>query len=221
MLLVQNISKEYSGGIVALKDVCFDVSDGEFCYLIGHSGAGKSTLIRLILRDEVPTAGKISFNNVDVSALPDDYLGAYRQQIGVVFQDYKLIPTKTVFDNVAFAMEVLGKSPSEITDAVEHALESVDLKDRNTLYPKQLSGGEQQRVAIARAIVNEPILLITDEPTGNLDKKTAMDIVALLKQINSRGTTVVTATHDIEIMKAADEHVIELKDGQIVKDEFI
>lgn len=218
MLKVQNVSKKYPGDIVALDNVSFTIEDNEMCYLTGHSGAGKSTLFRLILREEKPTDGKIIFNNLEISSLPYDYLDVYRQQIGVIFQDYKLIQTKNVFENVAFALEIIGVPQKEIEKRTNEALERVLLTQRMKLYPYQLSGGEQQRAAIARAIVNKPLFILADEPTGNLDSDTAMTIIDLLKEINKEGTEILIATHDFDLIKRVDGRILTLKNGKLLNE---
>ncbi|MBN1373883.1 ATP-binding cassette domain-containing protein [Candidatus Dojkabacteria bacterium] len=219
MLQIKNVSKQYPGNIFALSNISFNVDSGELCYLIGHSGAGKSTLVKLILREESPTEGAIQFNDVLVSELPDDYIQAYRQQIGIVFQDYKLIKTKTAIENIIFAMEVTGRDGSEIKSKGFQLLEAVGLKGKENLYPEQLSGGEAQRVSIARAIANDPVIVIADEPTGNLDFRTSLGILDLLEEIRKTfNTTIIVATHDMEIVSNGGGHVIELKDGKLIRD---
>lgn len=199
----------------ALKDVTLTISETEFCYIVGHSGCGKTTLFRLILREETPTDGKIFFKDIEITALPDDYLSMYRQKLGVVFQDYRLIQTKTVYENVAFAMEVVGKDNKAIANKVPEILERVGLDGKEKTYPQQLSGGEQQRVAIARAIINDPLLLIADEPTGNLDIDTSLGILDLLEDINSTGTTIVVATHNTELLNRKKRKTIVMDHGTV------
>lgn len=199
----------------ALKDVTLTISETEFCYIVGHSGCGKTTLFRLILREEAPTDGKIFFRDIEVTSLPEDYLSMYRQKLGVVFQDYRLIPTKTVFENVAFAMEVVGKDNKSIAKKVPEILDRVGLISKSQVYPQQLSGGEQQRIAIARAIINDPLLLIADEPTGNLDLETSIEILELLESINHTGTTVVIATHNTELLNRKKRKTIVMDHGTI------
>lgn len=215
MLSLQNISKKYGNDMWALKDVTLTISETEFCYIVGHSGCGKTTLFRLILREEAPTDGKIFFRDIEVTSLPEDYLSMYRQKLGVVFQDYRLIPTKTVFENVAFAMEVVGKDNKSIAKKVPEILDRVGLISKSQVYPQQLSGGEQQRIAIARAIINDPLLLIADEPTGNLDLETSIEILELLESINHTGTTVVIATHNTELLNRKKRKTIVMDHGTI------
>ena len=189
MIHIQEISKFYKPDIIALKDVTFDIDTGEFMFLVGPSGAGKSTLIRLIIKQELPTQGTIIFDDTDVMKLEKSLLPYYRQQIGVVFQDYKLIRSKTVRENIEFALEITGKTDKEIKETTDSLLEVVALTDRQQLFPDQLSGGEKQRAGIARALANDPKLLIADEPTGNLDPETSFEIADILESVNKWGTT--------------------------------
>lgn len=219
MIDFRRVSKFYTPDIVALKDISFSITDGEFLFMVGHSGAGKSTLIRLLIRQELPSEGEIVFDQIDVSKLSHEMLPAYRQQIGVVFQDYKLLETKTIMENLEFALEITGKDDKEVKETAEYLLEVVKLTDRLNLFPQQLSGGEKQRAGIARALANDPVLLIADEPTGNLDPETSVDIIEILQKINDWGTTVLIATHDKDIVDMLQKRVIRLEDGQVVSDQ--
>ena len=196
----------------------FSIDQGEFVFLTGHSGSGKTTLLRLLLRELKPTEGKIYFNEEDLSELSVKKVAKHRQKVGVVFQDYKLLPKLTVYENVAFAMEVLGYDKKEIRKRVLEVLDLVGLKNKVRQYPDQLSGGEQQRVVIARAIVNKPKLLICDEPTGNLDPDTSMEIMKVLEQINAMGTTIIMATHDRDIVDRMKKRVVILDHGRLARD---
>ena len=203
----------------ALKNISFEVAKGEFLLIIGKSGAGKTTLIRLLESEEKPTFGKIFYNNEDISKIKTSKLPIYRRKLGVIYQDYKLLPQMNVFENVSFAMMVTGKSDSEIRDSVPKTLEIVDLIDKINNFPNQLSSGEKQRLAIARAIVNQPEVILADEPTGNLDCYFALDIVHLLEKINRLGTTVILATHDRDLVNHLRKRVITLEDGEIIRDD--
>jgi cell division transport system ATP-binding protein len=214
-----NVSKKYDKGIIALSNINFEIESGEFVFIVGPSGAGKSTLIKLLLKEEEPTSGTIIVNKKDITKMKRKEIPYLRRSMGVVFQDFRLLPNKTVFENVAFAMEVVGAHPKEIRRKVPMVLSLVGLSDKADQYPQQLSGGEQQRVALARAIVNEPSILIADEPTGNLDPDTSWEIVKLMAEINKRGTTVVMATHAKDIVDAMKKRVIALEKGNIVRDE--
>lgn len=218
MIHLDHVSKFYRGDIVALKDVTFDIDSGEFLFLVGPSGAGKSTLVRLLIREEVPTEGSIIFDDTDITRIEKRLLPFYRQQIGVVFQDFKLIDIKTIRENIEFALEITDKSDDEIDETSQSLLELVGLEDRQNLFPPQLSGGEKQRAGIARALANEPKLLIADEPTGNLDPATSTEIMKILETINSWGTTVLIATHDRDVVDAMKKRVIRLEDGEIACD---
>lgn len=218
MLTFQQVTKKYSNGRVALDNVSFHIDEGEFVFLVGASGAGKSTAIRLIIRQETPTSGDILFEGIKVNKLKGDRLARYRRDIGIVFQDFKLLSARTVAENVAFVLEVSGKPYSFIKKAVDYVLDLVGLSDKRDAFPATLSGGEQQRVAIARAIVTEPKMLIADEPTGNLDRNNAWDIIQLFNKINNWGTTVVIATHDTEIVDSLNKRVIRFENGRLVRD---
>ncbi len=219
MIRTETVSKTYKTGAKALQDVSIDIAKGEFVFVVGPSGSGKSTLIRLILREEDPTQGRIYVAGKDIgkmSAWKTPYL---RRNIGTVFQDFKLLPDRTVYDNVGFALEVIGKPKHVIQSRVPQILQLVGLGDKLENYPDELSGGEQQRVSIARAFVNRPLILLADEPTGNLDPATSVDIMKLLDRINRTGTTVVMATHDNAIVDAMRRRVVELEKGHVVRDQ--
>lgn len=219
MIRVQDVSKVYDGGTVAVRDVTLEINKGEFVFLVGPSGSGKSTLIRLMLRQELPTDGKIWVAGKLITELPAWKIPLLRRSIGTVFQDFKLLPTKTVFENVAFALEVIGRPRHVIRNQVPQVLNLVGLGAKADRLPKQLSGGEQQRVSIARAFVNRPLILLADEPTGNLDPATSVGIMRLLDRINRTGTTVVMATHDHAIVDAMRRRVVALERGRIVRDQ--
>ena len=217
MIHFDNVDKIYEK-ITALKEVTFEIPDGEFCFIVGPSGAGKSTIMKLLIRDELPTRGDIIFDKVSVPKLPNKLIPEYRQQIGMVFQDLKLLPSKTLEENIGFALEILNKTEKEIKDTTDYLLELVDLTNRKDLFPKELSGGEQQRGAIARALANNPKVLVADEPTGNLDPDNAQDLLKILKTINSNGTTVIVITHNKDLVDPAHKRVIRLDEGKITSD---
>ncbi len=219
MIKLENVTKVYDGGTVAVKDANLEIAKGEFVFLVGASGSGKSTIIRLMMREEPPTNGDIWIAGKHASELPSWKIPYLRRSIGTVFQDFKLLPTKTVYENVAFAMEVTAKHRSVIRNQVPQVLKLVGLSDKADRLPRQLSGGEQQRVAVARAFVNRPLILLADEPTGNLDPATSVGIMRILDRINRTGTTVVMATHDHAIVDAMQRRVIELDRGRISRDE--
>ena len=219
MIRLYHLSKRYDGGTTALSDVNIEIDRGEFVFLTGPSGAGKTTLLRILLRQELPTEGQIIVNGRNVTALPASKIPALRRTIGVVFQDFKLIRRKTALENVAYVLNVAGLPPGEQKQRAFNALRSVGLHHRINVLPATLSGGEQQRVAIARAVVNEPALLLADEPTGNLDPDLAIDIMRLFREINARGTTVVVATHDRDLVKRMQRRVVVLDRGAVVNDE--
>lgn len=221
MLYFENVKKEYPGGFVVLDDINLTIDKGEFVSLVGHSGAGKTTLIKMMLAEEKPTNGKVSFHSNQVHKLKGKDLVAYRRKIGVVFQEFRLLSNKTVFENIAFAMEAAGKDDEEIENDVPHVLDLVDLKNKLFHFPDQLSGGEKQRVAIARALVNRPDIIIADEPTGNLDPVNTYDIIQILKKINDLGTTVILTTHNKGIIDHLKRRVITMENGHIIKDEKI
>jgi cell division transport system ATP-binding protein len=220
MIRLEHVTKVYEGGTVAAHDVSLDIQKGEFVFLVGVSGSGKSTLIRLLLRDEPVTRGKIWVAGKDIITLPRWKIPYLRRSVGTVFQDYKLLPNKTVGENVAFALEVLGRPRSVIAPQVDQVLDLVGLADKGARYPRQLSGGEQQRVSVARAFVNRPPIMLCDEPTGNLDPKTSVGIMKLLDRINRTGTTIVMATHDFAIVDAMQRRVVALEKGLVVRDEL-
>lgn len=219
MIRLQDVTKVYKGGTVAVKDVILDIPKGEFVFLVGASGSGKSTLIRMMLREEDATRGSIWVAGKDITSLPSWKIPYLRRTVGTVFQDFKLLPNKTVGENVAFALEVLGRSRSVVDKQVHQVLDLVGLSEKADRLPSQLSGGEQQRVSVARAFVNRPPILLCDEPTGNLDPATSVGIMRLLDRINRTGTTVVMATHDHAIVDAMRRRVVELEGGRIVRDE--
>ena len=218
MIRLENVSKSYSEGIPALNDVSLQIGEGEFVFVMGDSGSGKSTLIKLLLKELEPTEGKIYINNQDISAIGRRQIPVFRRQIGVVFQDFRLLKDRNVYDNVSFAMHVIGTSGRTIRKKVPQMLSMVGLAAKYRSYPKQLSGGEQQRVAIARALVNQPKILLADEPTGNLDNNNAWEIMNLLEEINARGTTVVVVTHNLEIVRIMKKRVIAIEQGVVVND---
>lgn len=218
MISLHNISKTYPNGTQAMDDVSLSIGKGEFVFIVGSSGSGKSTLIKTLLKEEEPTSGRIMVNNKDITRLKRRQIPYLRRDIGIVFQDFRLLPNKTVYDNVAFAMQVVEASPREIRRTVPVVLGLVGIAKKFRCYPHQLSGGEQQRVALARAIANNSPILIADEPTGNLDPTTAWEIMKLLQDINSRGVTVVVATHEREIVNTLRKRVIEIDKGRIVRD---
>ena len=219
MIEMMNVTKRYNKGITAINNLSIQIKDGEFVYVVGPSGAGKSTFIKMMYREEKATKGRIRVGKYDLMKIRDRQIPFLRRYVGVVFQDFKLLQHKTVFENVAYAMEVIEKSPREIKRRVEDVLELVNLKHRMNNFPNELSGGEQQRVAIARAIVNTPGILIADEPTGNLDPDTSMEIMDILERINEQGTTIVMATHNSQIVNEKKHRVIAIENGQIVRDQ--
>lgn len=219
LINISDVSKRYKNGVTAIYDLDLKIKKGEFVFVIGGSGSGKSTLIKMLYREEKPTKGQIIIGGINVAKLRNSKVYKLRRRLGIVFQDYRLLPKLTVYENVAFTLEVIGTKKSEIKRRTLKAIELVGLKAKTRNYPNQLSGGEQQRVAIARAIVNNPKLLICDEPTGNLDPDMSMEIVKLLDSINkATGTTVIMATHDREIVNKMKKRVLVLKEGRLVKD---
>jgi cell division transport system ATP-binding protein len=219
MIIFQAVCKNYVKEISSLEDINLTINRGEFVSIVGQSGAGKSTLLKLMIMEEKPTKGEIFFDKLMLSKIKRSSMPTLRRNIGMIFQDFKLINTKTVFENVAFVLEVLGKTQTEIDKSVSTALDIVGIRDKDRCFPYQLSGGEQQRVAIARAIVHHPIILIADEPTGNLDVLNGWEIVKLLIKINELGTTVILATHNREIVNSLNKRVVTLDRGRIVQDQ--
>ncbi len=219
MIRFEKIYKKYDNGVVALDDIDLNITPGEFVFVVGPSGAGKSTLLKLLTKEEMPTRGNIYFQNKNITKLSRRQIPIHRRKMGVVFQDFKLLPNKTVYENVAYALEIIGTSSSDIKRRVPVVLSLVNLYDRAKSYPNELSGGESQRVAIARAVVNNPKLLMADEPTGNLDMDTAMEIMEIIDNINSKGTTVIMATHAKNIVDDFQKRVVKIENGKIVRDE--
>ncbi len=219
MITLDDVSKRYPNGTFALRDVDLHIEGGDFVFLVGSSGAGKSTLIRLLIREEAASTGRVVVDGEDVGRMPRGRVPKLRRKVGVVFQDFKLLPTRTVAENVAFALIVTGHEGSVIREETERVLSLVGLTPRRDHFPDQLSGGEQQRTAIARALVNRPQILIADEPTGNLDPVTSWEIIKLLTRVNELGTTLVIATHNAEIVNALRRRVVHLDHGRVVRDE--
>ena len=219
MIVMKDVHKTYDNGVSAVNGISINIDQGEFVYIVGPSGAGKSTFIRLIYREEIPTKGEILINDIELSKLKEKEIPFFRRKIGVIFQDFKLLPRLTVYENVAFALEVIEMPPEKIRDRVMEVLELVGLKHKARSYPNELSGGEQQRVSIARAIANYPKIIIADEPTGNLDPDTSWTIMRILEEINMRGTTVIMATHSKEIVNTVKKRVIAIENGMVVRDE--
>jgi cell division transport system ATP-binding protein len=219
MIYFDKVSKRYGENPPALEDVTLSIDPKEFVSIVGHSGAGKTTLLKLLLAEEKPSDGNVFYESVNVHDLPSSAMHHYRRKIGTVFQDFKLIPNKTAFENIAFAMEAAGRTDEEIALDVPHILELVDLADKATHFPHQLSGGEQQRVAIGRAIINQPDVIVADEPTGNLDPINTFEVVEILKKINEIGTTVVITTHNKGVVDAVGKRVITMDRGKLVRDD--
>lgn len=219
MITLENVSKAYAAGIPALNDVSLHIEQGEFVFVVGDSGSGKSTLIKLLLKELEPTDGNIVINNQQLGRIRHRDIPKFRRNIGVVFQDFRLLKDRNVYENVAFAQRVIGTPAKVMKRKVPAVLSMVGLAAKYKSFPKQISGGEQQRVAIARALVNEPKILLADEPTGNLDARNAWEIMKLLEEINQRGTTVLVVTHNLEIVKAMKKRVITMKKGVVVSDE--
>ncbi len=219
MITLQHVTKIYKNTVTALEDVSVEIQKGEFVFIVGPSGSGKSTAIRLLLKEEEPTAGEIFVAGKDLSKISSWKTPLLRRNIGTVFQDFKLLTDKTVFENIAFALEVIGKPKHVIDQRVPEIVELVGLSDKLNNYPNELSGGEQQRISLARAVVNRPLILLADEPTGNLDPATSVDIMRLLDKVNRIGTTIVMATHDHAIVDAMRRRVIELEAGKVVRDQ--
>jgi len=219
VIYFNNVSKVYNKDSIGINEVSFTVTAGEFVAVVGHSGAGKTTLIKMILAEENPSDGTVFFESLDIHKLPPHELTKLRRRIGVVFQDYKLLNNKTAYENIAFAMEAVGKSNEEIISDVPHVLELVDLGNKMSHFPHQLSGGEKQRLAIARAIINQPELIIADEPTGNLDPVSTYEILQIFKKINDLGTTVILTTHNRGVVEAVGKRVITMEKGKVVRDD--
>lgn len=219
MIYFDKVTKLYRDGTSALEDITLSIAPKEFVSIVGHSGAGKTTLLKMLLAEEKPTEGAVYFESTDVNALPKSSLYHYRRKLGMVFQDFRLIPNKTAYENIAFAMEAAGRDDDEIASDVPYILNLVDLGTKGGHFPHQLSGGEQQRVAIGRAIVNQPDVIIADEPTGNLDPVNTYEIVEILKKINELGTTVIITTHNKGVVDAMGKRVITMEKGRIVRDD--
>ena len=219
MIEISKLTKTYEKSSRALKDVSLTIDDGEFVFITGRSGSGKSTLLRILLKEVEPTSGRVVVNDMDLGRMPRRYVPKYRRQLGVVFQDFRLLKDRNVYENVAFAQRVIGVSGRKIRESVPEMLRMVGLSSKYKSFPHQLSGGEQQRVAIARALINRPEILLADEPTGNLDPHNAMEILGLLEEINRQGTTVVVVTHSSEIVNMMRKRVITIQRGIVVGDE--
>ncbi len=219
MIEISKLTKTYDRGTKALRDVNITIDDGEFVFITGRSGSGKSTLIKILLKEVEPTSGRVVVNDMNLGKMPRRYVPKYRRRLGVVFQDFRLLKDKTVYENVAFAQRVIGESGRTIREAVPQMLKMVGLSSKYKFFPHQLSGGEQQRVAIARALINRPEILLADEPTGNLDPHNAMEIMGLLEKINRRGTTVIVVTHSHEIVDMLKKRVITIDRGMVIRDE--
>lgn len=220
MINFDNVSKQYkNSNTPALDGINLNIEQGEFVFLVGQSGSGKSSLLRLLLKEEKPSAGTVMVDGINVAKLPNRKVPAFRRTMGIVFQDFRLLPGKTVFDNVAFGMEVIGKSKKEIQQRIPALLDLVGLEEKAHRLPSELSGGEQQRVALARAFVNQPKLLLADEPTGNLDPSTSVGIMKLLDRINRTGTTIVMATHDVAIVDQMRKRIVQMENGKIIRDQ--
>ena len=220
MINFDNVSKQYKNSDTpALDQINLNIEQGEFVFLVGQSGSGKSSLLRLLLKEEIPSSGTVTVDGIDVAKLANRKVPAFRRTMGIVFQDFRLLPGKTVFDNVSFGMEVIGKSKKEIQQRIPALLELVGLEEKAHRLPSELSGGEQQRVALARAFVNKPKLLLADEPTGNLDPSTSVGIMKLLDRINRTGTTIVMATHDVAIVDQMRKRIVQMENGKIIRDQ--
>ena len=218
MITFENVSKRYATGTEAVRDVSLEIEKGEFAFIVGPSGCGKSTLMKMLLKEVEPTYGRIYINGKDITKIPKNKVPLLRRKMGIVFQDFRLLPDRTIYENVAYAMRIIGARSSAIKRQVPTVLSLVGLLNKAKMYPDELSGGEQQRVAVARAIVNNPMMLIADEPTGNLDPDTAWEIMSLLNDINRRGTTVVVATHAKEIVDKMQKRVIAIENGTVCSD---
>lgn len=220
MIQLTNVSKRYENGVVALDDITLRIEQGEFVYIIGASGSGKSTLMKILYREEIPSKGKVTVSKFPLNKIKSKQIPFLRRDVGVIFQDFKLLPRLTVYENVAYALEVTGKSRKEIKKRVTEVLSLVGLRPMTGQYPEELSGGEQQRVSIARAIANYPRILVADEPTGNLDPENAMEIFKLLEKINQSGTTILMATHNDSLVNQFRHRIIRLDNGRLIRDEY-
>ena len=219
MIYYDNVSKYYADKSIALHEITLSIAPGEFVSVVGHSGAGKTTLLKLLLAEETPTEGAVYFQSTDIHRLKRSHLTKYRQKMGTVFQDFRLLPNRTAYENIAFAMEAAGRDDEEIASDVPYVLDLVDLREKMWNFPNELSGGERQRVAIARAIVNQPDVIIADEPTGNLDPINTYEIVQILKKINDLGTTVILTTHNKGVIDSLGKRVITMDSGKVVRDD--
>jgi len=219
MIYFDKVTKTYRDGTPALEEVTLSISPKEFVSIVGHSGAGKTTLLKMLLAEEVPSTGAVFFESVDIQSLPKNSLHHYRRKIGTVFQDFRLIPNRTAYENIAFAMEAAGRADDEIESDVPYILDLVDLGDKANHFPSQLSGGEQQRVAIGRAIINQPDVIVADEPTGNLDPVNTYEVIEILKKINELGTTVIITTHNKGVVDSVGKRVITMDKGRVVRDD--
>src|SRR3989339_779912 len=219
MIRFEKVTKIYSDETIVLQDVSFEIKEGEFVSIVGKSGAGKTTLVRLIMGLEVPTSGQVFFQGKNVNEIDSSEMQKIRRKVGGIYQDYKLLPNKTVYENVAYIMEVEGKEKEEIESEVPKVLEIIGLKEKFNNFPKELSGGEQQRLAIARALINQPDIIIADEPTGNLDPYNSYEVISLLEKINKNGSTVILATHNREIINKLGKRTITLENGKMLRDE--
>ena len=219
MIEIKNLTKTYEKSSRALKNVNITIEDGEFVFVTGRSGSGKSTLMKILLKEVEPTSGRVIVNDMDLGKMPRSYVPKYRRRLGVVFQDFRLLKDKTVYENVAFAQRVIGVSSRRIRESVPQMLKMVGLSSKYKSFPRQLSGGEQQRVAVARALINKPEVLLADEPTGNLDPQNAMEIMRLLDEINRQGTTVIVVTHSRDLVNTMQKRVITIEKGVVVSDE--
>lgn len=219
MIIMSGISKRYGNGLLALRDVDIHIKKEEFVFVVGPSGAGKSTFIKLLFREVLPTSGNLFVNGLNVTSMPEQDVPFLRRSLGIIFQDYRLLPDRTVHDNIAFAMQVIEAPYRKIQKRVNTVLDMVGLRHKSRAYPQEMSGGEQQRVAIARAIVNEPYLVIADEPTGNLDPENSREIMRIFTEINRDGTTIVMATHDKDIVDTMNKRVVAIENGIIARDE--
>jgi cell division transport system ATP-binding protein len=219
MIYFDKVSKIYPDNCVALEDISFQIEPKEFVSVVGHSGAGKTTLVKMLLAEERPSAGKVFFESTDIHTLQKKQINDFRRKIGVVFQDFRLLPDKNVYENIAFAMEAAGRTDEEIEADVPHVLDLVDLGKKIWNFPGELSGGEKQRVAIARAIINQPDVIVADEPTGNLDPINTYDIIQILKKINDLGTTIILTTHNKGVIDALGRRVLTMENGRIIRDE--